>query len=112
MRVRRPDCRKIREMSVATSGVTSWRRVPVVTGLGIVSPIGIGAEAFWKGALGGRPGVRHLASLDVDELPRPCRIGGEIIDFNPRDWMPAGDAARAGRFSQLAIAAAKLAVAD
>src|ERR1041385_291296 len=87
MQVRRLDCRKISPMSIASSGVSSWRRTPVITGLGIVSPIGIGADTFWKSAVGGRPGIRRLTSLDVDALPKACRIGGEILDFNPKDWM-------------------------
>jgi 3-oxoacyl-[acyl-carrier-protein] synthase II len=99
-------------MSVLTSGAIAWSRVPVITGMGIVSPIGVGAKAFWNAALSGRSGVGTLTSLDVRDLPRPCRVGGEVRDFYPAEWMSSTDAARAGRFSHFAVACAKMAADD
>ena len=88
------------------------KRQPVITGLGIVSPIGIGVEKFWEAALAGRSGIGRPTLFDGSKLPAECRIVGEVRDFNPRTWMPAQTAKVAGRFSQFAIAAAKMAMQD
>jgi 3-oxoacyl-[acyl-carrier-protein] synthase II len=85
------------------------KRQPVITGLGIVSPIGIGIEKFWAAALAGRSGIGTPTLFDGSKLPSDCRIVGEVKDFNPLDWMPARIAKMAGRFSQFAVAAAKMA---
>jgi 3-oxoacyl-[acyl-carrier-protein] synthase II len=88
------------------------RHQPVITGLGIVSPIGIGVEKFWEAALAGRSGIGRPTLFDGSKLPANSRFAGEVRDFNPRDWMPATTAKVAGRFSQFAVAAAKMAVQD
>jgi len=88
------------------------KRQPVITGLGIVSPIGVGVEKFWDAALGGRSGIGTPTFFDASKLPPDCRTVGEVKDFNPLDWMPARLAKVAGRFSQFALAAAKMARAD
>jgi 3-oxoacyl-[acyl-carrier-protein] synthase II len=88
------------------------KRQPVITGLGIVSPIGIGVEKFWEAALAGRSGIGRPTLFDASKLPPNSRLAGEVRDFNPRLWMPAQTAKVAGRFSQFAVAAAKLALQD
>jgi len=88
------------------------QRQPVITGLGIVSPIGIGADKFWEAALAGRSGIGRPTMFDSSKLPPNCRLAGEVRDFNPRLWMPATTAKVAGRFSQFAVAAAKMALQD
>jgi 3-oxoacyl-[acyl-carrier-protein] synthase II len=88
------------------------RHQPVITGLGIVSPIGIGIDKFWESALAGRSGIGRPTLFDGSKLPANSRLAGEVRDFNPRDWMPATTAKVAARFSQFAIAAAKMAVQD
>src|SRR5262252_4945172 len=88
------------------------RHQPVITGLGIVSPIGIGVEKFWESALAGRSGIGRPTLFDASKLPINSRFAGEVRDFNPRDWMPATTAKVSGRFSQFAVAAAKMAVDD
>jgi len=85
---------------------------PVITGLGIVSPIGIGIEKFWESALAGRSGIGRPTLFDSSKLPTDCRIVGEVVDFNPLEWMPAREVKTTARFSQFAIAAAKMARAD
>ena len=85
---------------------------PVITGLGIVSPIGIGIERFWESALAGRSGIGRPTQFDSSKLPAECRIVGEVHDFNPRLWMPAPTVKVAGRFSQFAVAAAQMALRD
>ncbi len=93
-------------------GGASPRRYAVITGLGIVSPIGIGVEAFWASAHAGKSGVGSLSLFDGSSLPEPCRIVGEVRNFSPAKWMAAGTAKRAGRFSQFAVAAAKMALEE
>jgi 3-oxoacyl-[acyl-carrier-protein] synthase II len=88
------------------------KRQPVITGLGIVSPIGIGVEKFWAAALAGRSGIGTPTLFDASKLPPDCRIVGEVRDFNPLDWMPAQAARMAGRFSQFGVAAARMARED
>jgi len=88
------------------------KREAVITGLGIVSPIGVGVERFWDAALAGRSGIGTPTLFDATKLPRECQIVGEVTDFNPRDWMPGASGKMAGRFSQFAVAAAKMARTD
>jgi 3-oxoacyl-[acyl-carrier-protein] synthase II len=88
------------------------KRQPVITGLGIVSPIGIGVDKFWTAAKAGKSGIRTPTLFDSSKLPRECQMAGEVCDFDPRDWMSAATAKVAGRFSQFAIAAAKMALRD
>ncbi len=88
------------------------RRQPVITGLGIVSPIGIGVEEFWTAAKAGKSGIRTPTLFDSSKLPPDCRMVGEVQDFNPLDWMPGRVAKMAGRFSQFAVAAARMARKD
>lgn len=85
------------------------RRV-VITGLGIVSPIGIGKDAFWQNLIAGKSGVDFITSFDPS--PYPCHVAAEVKDFDPSDFMRARRAKNAGRFSQFAIAAARLALQD
>jgi len=85
------------------------RRV-VITGLGIVSSIGIGKEAFWYSLKSGNSGVKKITSFDTSSYP--CQIAGEITDFDPAEFMPTQTARRIDRFAQLAVASAKLAVGD
>lgn len=84
----------------------------VITGLGVVSPIGIGAEEFWASALAGKPGVGLLSLFDGSALPAPCRIVAEVTNFHSNDWFPGPEGKRAGRFSQFAVGAAKMAMQD
>jgi 3-oxoacyl-[acyl-carrier-protein] synthase II len=88
------------------------KRSAVITGLGIVSPIGIGTEDFWASACAGRSGIGHPTLFDASKLSRECQIVGEVSEFDPRKWM-SGHAGRiAGRFSQFAVAAAAMARDD
>jgi 3-oxoacyl-[acyl-carrier-protein] synthase II len=88
------------------------KRQPVITGLGIVSPIGVGVDKFWASALAGRSGISRPTLFDGSKLPPGCQLVGEVRDFNARQWMPGATAKVAGRFSQFAVAAAKMALAD
>ncbi len=92
------------------------RRV-VVTGMGAVTPLGIGVEHVWKRLLAGESGIGAIQSFDVADLP--AKIAGQIpqgtkadgkLDLN--EWMPAKDQRKMDRFIQLALVAAAEAVED
>src|SRR5215216_3238902 len=61
------------------------RRV-VVTGIGVISPIGIGARAFWENLLAGRSGVKRIAHFDPSGFP--CQIAGEVPEYKIGDFVP------------------------
>lgn len=86
------------------------RRV-VITGLGIVSPIGLGKDAFWQSLVAGKSGVTHYDAFDSSAFD--CKIAGEVKGFEPRDYFKTPkDTKRTDRFTQFAMAGAKMAVAD
>ncbi|PTX98207.1 beta-ketoacyl-[acyl-carrier-protein] synthase II [Spartobacteria bacterium LR76] len=88
----------------------SERRV-VVTGLGVVSPVGSDIETFWKSLTEGRSGVQRYTAFDSEIYD--CKIAGEVKDFEPaRHFKSPKDARRTDRFTQLAMAAAQSALAD
>ncbi len=92
-----------------SDGNSNRRRV-VITGLGVVSAIGIGKEAYWDSLRTGKSGIKKITSFDASTYP--CQIAGEISDFDPVDFMPSQLARRIDRFAQMGLAAAKLAVED
>ena len=85
------------------------RRV-AVTGIGAVTPIGTGADALWAGVLANRSAVRAIDRFDAS--PFPSRIAAQIDDFHPADHLDARRARRLDRFSQISVAAARMAVAQ
>ena len=88
------------------------KRQAVITGLGIVSPIGVGIVDFWSSATAGRSGIGRPTLYDGSKLPPECQVVGEARAFNARDWMPGTAGKMAGRFSQFAVAASKIARDD
>ena len=87
----------------------SERRV-VITGMGVITPLGSDLNVFWQNLLAGNSGIGPVTRFDATNFD--CKIGGEVKDFNPEDFMPAKETRRTDRFTQYAIGAAKLAVAD
>lgn len=85
------------------------RRV-VVTGLGVVSPIGAGKEAFWKSLIAGISGVSTISLFDASAYP--TQIAAEVKDFNPTDFIEPKESRRMDRFSQFAVVAAGMALKD
>jgi 3-oxoacyl-[acyl-carrier-protein] synthase II len=85
------------------------RRV-VVTGLGLITPLGGAATEFWDGLVAGRSGIRRVSRFDPE--PYSVRIGGECLGFNPDDYIEHRAAKRMDRFAQFAFASAKIAIAD
>jgi len=85
-------------------------RKVVVTGLGVISSIGIGKDNFWKAATSGTSGISKVASFDTSELR--CHFAGEIKNFYPEEFIPKRKSRFLGRTSQMAVAATSLALTD
>ncbi|HXJ77104.1 MAG TPA: beta-ketoacyl-[acyl-carrier-protein] synthase family protein [Candidatus Methylomirabilis sp.] len=85
------------------------RRV-VITGLGVVSPIGIGKDAFWESLVAGKSGVDYVRAFDASQYA--CKVAGEVKDFRPADLVGHRRAKIMGRFSQFALGATRLALDD
>jgi 3-oxoacyl-[acyl-carrier-protein] synthase II len=83
------------------------RRV-AVTGIGAVTPIGLGADGLWAGVLANRSAVRPVDRFDAS--PFPSRIAAQIDDFRPLDHLDVKRARRLDRFSQITVAAARMAI--
>ena len=86
------------------------RPTVVITGMGAITPLGLTAQAFWKNLVAGRSGIGPMTLCDP--TPFPCQIAGEATDFDPAQFMGLKEVRRMARFSQLATAAAMLAVED
>jgi 3-oxoacyl-[acyl-carrier-protein] synthase II len=82
----------------------------VITGLGVIAPNGIGKDAFWKNLAAGKSAVDYISAFDPSRYP--CKVAAEVRDFRPEQFMHPRRTTHRGRFSQFAVAAAKLAVAD
>jgi len=78
------------------------RRV-VVTGLGAVTPVGVGVAATWKGIVAGKSGIGRITHFDASAFA--CQIAGEVKDFDATQYIPAKDARRMDRFVHLGLAA-------
>jgi 3-oxoacyl-[acyl-carrier-protein] synthase II len=86
------------------------RRRVVVTGLGIISPVGIGVEEAWRGITAGKSGIGPITQFDASTFP--TRIAGEVKGFVPENWMDKREVRRNDRFIQFALAAAEMAMKD
>ncbi|MHB8170000.1 MAG: beta-ketoacyl-ACP synthase II [Thermincolia bacterium] len=85
------------------------RRV-VITGIGVISPVGSGVEKFWTALQAGTSGIKPITSFDAARLP--TRIAGEVTDFEPTDYFDKKEARRLDRCIQFAVAGAKMALDD
>ena len=85
------------------------RRV-VVTGIGAITPLGIGKDALWAGILSGRSAVRRLSRFDTSALN--SKIAASVENFDARDYVEAKTARRLDRFSQFSVAGARMALDD
>ncbi len=90
-------------------GEDSGRRV-VVTGLGIISPVGIGTEETWNSIVEGKSGIGPITRFDASDFP--TKIAGEVKGFKAEEYMPKKEARRMDLFIQYAVAAAKMALED
>jgi len=89
------------------SASAGLRRV-VVTGVGLVSPIGVGTDETWQGILAGRSGIAPITLFDPSGYA--ARFAGEVKAFDPLRWIDRKDVKKCGRFIQFAIAATDIAV--
>jgi 3-oxoacyl-[acyl-carrier-protein] synthase II len=80
----------------------------VVTGMGVVSPFGVGLGPFWEGLAAGRSAIGRITHFDPSGYP--CQIAGQVPGFEPQQYMDFKEARRMSRSSQLAVAAARMAV--
>jgi 3-oxoacyl-[acyl-carrier-protein] synthase II len=85
------------------------RRV-VVTGIGMVTPLGLDVKSTWDAILQGKSGIRPITKFDVSELP--VKFCGYVQDFDPNQYMSAKDARRVDTFVQFGVAATKQAIED
>jgi 3-oxoacyl-[acyl-carrier-protein] synthase II len=85
------------------------RRV-VVTGLGMISPLGVGNDATWQGLVEGRSGIGPITKFDASAYS--ARIAGEVKDFHPEQWIEKKDVKKSDTFIHYAIVAAQMAVDD
>jgi 3-oxoacyl-[acyl-carrier-protein] synthase II len=85
------------------------RRV-VVTGIGVVSPLGTGTEKNWSALMNGQSGIARITRFDASELP--TQIAGEVKDFNPEDFIDKKEIKKMDLFIQYALGAAELAMQD
>lgn len=58
----------------------------VITGLGAVTPLGVGVEEFWKNLTAGKCAISEIQSIDVSNLP--VKNAGQVLNFNPKDYLP------------------------
>lgn len=89
--------------------MTKQRRV-VITGIGILSPVGLTLDENWENITNGRSGIGHITQFDTTDFS--CKIAGEVEGFNPDNYMAAKDAKRMDRFIQLGYAASMDAFKD
>lgn len=82
----------------------------VITGLGVVSPVGTGKAKFWRNLAQGVSGIGPVQSFDCD--PFTVKIGAEVRDFEALDFMSPDEAAECGRFLRYALAAVRMAITD
>ncbi|MCY4640848.1 MAG: beta-ketoacyl-ACP synthase II [Chloroflexi bacterium] len=91
------------------SGSNGRRRV-VITGSGLVAPLGNSVPEFWRNAIAGASGIGRLTQVEPSEYA--CQIAGEVRGFDPQCYLDRKDARRMARFAQFAVAASKQAVEE
>ncbi|MBA3766723.1 MAG: beta-ketoacyl-ACP synthase II, partial [Acidobacteria bacterium] len=91
-------------------GVVVLNRRVVVTGLGLVTPVGNSVEATWSALMAGRSGIDVIKKFDTEKFP--VRFAAEIKDFDPLNYVEKKEARKMGAFIHYAIAAADEAIKD
>lgn len=82
----------------------------VITGLGAVSPFGVGVDKLWNSLIEGKSGIGTTSAIDLER--HPVKISGEVKDFNPEEYMDAKEAKKMDRFTQFAVVASDEAIKD
>jgi len=104
----KPQARSMKSPNLSSRQIFSTR--VVITGLGLVSPLGLGVESNWNALLEGKSGIVRITKFDTSEFS--SQIAGEVKDFDPLDFMDKKEARKMDPFIQYAIAAAEQAVDD
>jgi len=99
----------MRFRSGAKQGGPLGRRV-VITGVGLITPLGIGVNETWEGLCSGKSGIGEITRFDTTNFK--TKIAGEVNNFNPEDFLPTKEAKRTELFIAYAIAATRMAVED
>lgn len=86
------------------------RKRVVITGMGVVSPVGIGVEKYWQSLIAGKSGIRAVTHFDASAFD--SRINGDVIDYDPLNYFNSKDARNLSRFIQFAVVAANEALAQ
>jgi 3-oxoacyl-[acyl-carrier-protein] synthase II len=97
------------DSSTGTGEAFRKRRV-VVTGMGLISPIGVGTAATWEGVLAGRSGIGPITHFDATR--HSTRFAGEVKGFDPLQWLDKKDVKKCARFIQFALACTTMAMGD
>ena len=95
--------------SLSSEKRTAERRV-VITGIGLVSPLGVGTQTNWDNLLQGKSGVSRISRFDVSDYT--SKIAGQVSDFDPLDFLDKKEIRKMDLFIQFAFAAAEMAVKD
>src|SRR2546421_3429636 len=82
----------------------------VITGIGVISPYGVGQEILWEKLIAGCSGINKLTSFDVSHIR--CRAGGQLPDFDPTTYLPVRLARKLDRFSIFGLITAQQAMED
>ncbi len=82
----------------------------VVTGVGMITPLGIGVEDSWNSLIAGRPGIKKITHFDSSNFP--TQIAGEVVGFNPEDYVEPKEIKKMDRFIHFAVAATAMAMND
>ena len=90
--------------------VTPKKRRVVITGMGLITPVGIGVEPTWSSLCAGKSGVGEITRFDSSDYA--TKIAAEVKDFKPQDFMPKKDARRVESFIAYALAATRMAIED
>ena len=85
------------------------RRV-VITGVGMITPLGVSTDESWDGLIAGRPGIKKITQFDASAFP--TQIAGEVVGFNPEDHIEPKEIKKMDRFIHFALAAASMAMQD
>jgi 3-oxoacyl-[acyl-carrier-protein] synthase II len=89
---------------------TTNKNKVVVTGIGIISPIGTGIHSFWESLINGKSGISEITRFNTERYP--TKIAGEVNDFRPEEYMPDDLVNDLCRYSQLGLSATRMAIHD
>ncbi len=91
-----------------TKGGVSLKRRVVITGQGVITPVGLNVNDFWTSLIEGQSGIAPITGFDTTDMP--TKIGAQVKDFDPLQYMSKKDASKWAQFTQFAVAATKQAM--